>query len=167
MNIVLKNSLKNIIGKPFRTLLVTFTIFMCSISALLSFDMGSLIPRVVEAFYGSVSRADIMVYSDGRDLTELPEGFPESDRLNISNNTEILYKDIEGEYAYVTTDHLSIYGMDMDEAVDMEFIGRRDLHYERSCGRLRLQRRRYIHRTRQSSERDGAHYRGNILGGYQ
>ena len=127
MNIVLKNSLKNIIGKPFRTLLVTFTIFMCSISALLSFDMGSLIPRVVEAFYGSVSRADIMVYSDGRDLTELPEGFPEADRLNISNNTEILYKDIEGEYAYVTTDYLSIYGMDMDEAVDMEFMDHLDL----------------------------------------
>ena len=128
MNIVLKNSLKNIIGKPFRTLLVTFTIFMCSISALLSFDMGSLIPRVVEAFYGSVSRADIMVYSDGRDLTELPEGFPEADRLNISSNSEILYKDIDGEYAYVTTDHLGIYGMDIDEAVDMEFLDHLDLN---------------------------------------
>ena len=127
MNIVLKNSLKNIIGKPFRTLLVTFTIFMCCISALISFDMGSIIPRVVESFYGSVSRADIMVYSDGRDLTELPEGFPESDRLNITTDSEMLYKPIDGEYAYVTTDSLYIYGMDIDEAVDMEFLDRIDL----------------------------------------
>ncbi len=127
MNIVLKNSLKNIIGKPFRTLLVTFTIFMCCISALISFDMGGIIPRVVESFYGSVSRADIMVYSDGRDLTELPEGFPESDRLNITTDSEMLYKPIDGEYAYVTTDSLYIYGMDIDEAVDMEFLDHIDL----------------------------------------
>ncbi|MCR5528337.1 MAG: FtsX-like permease family protein [Saccharofermentans sp.] len=122
MNIVLKNSLKNIIGKPFRTLLVTFTIFMCCLSALLSFDAGSLIPRILESFYGNMARADIMAYADGRDLTELPEGFPECDRLNISSNGEILHKDIDGEYAYVTTESLGIYGIDIQGAVDMEFL---------------------------------------------
>lgn len=122
MNIVLKNSLKNIWGKPFRTLLVTFTIFMCCLSALLSFDIGNLIPRLLEGFYGNVSRADILVNSDGRDLTELPEGFPECDTMCLSTNAEALYQDIDGEYAFVSTDYFYIYGFDIDEGVDMEFI---------------------------------------------
>ena len=122
MNIVLKNSIKNLFGKPFRTLLVVFTIFMCCMSALLSFDMGSFIQRVLKEYYGSVSRADFMLSSDGRDLTQLPEGFPECDIMAVSCNYEKVYKDIDGEYCYVTTDYLTIYGVDIDEAVSMEFL---------------------------------------------
>ena len=129
MNIVLKNSLKNIFGKPFRTLLVVFAIFMCCLCALLSFEFGGSITRIFSEYLGSVSRADIMVISNGSDLTELPEGFPESDMLSIVSNGEILYKDIDGEYCYVTTDHLNIYGMDIDNAVDMEFIDPMDIGY--------------------------------------
>ena len=127
MNIVLKNSLRNITGKPFRTLLVIFTIFMCCMSALLSFDIGSLIERIMETYYGNVSRADIIVYAGGRDLTDLPEGFPECDTMYLSNNSEKLYIDIEGEYNYVSTDALSIFGLDIDEAVDMEFLSPMEL----------------------------------------
>ncbi len=129
MNIVLKNSLKNVFGKPFRTLLVVFAIFMCCLCALLSFEFGGSITRVFTEYLGSVSRADIMVTSGGSDLNNLPEGFPEADTLPVVTNCEMLYKDIDGEYCYVTTDYLNIFGIDIDNAVDMEFISHMDIGY--------------------------------------
>ena len=127
MNIILKNSLKNIFGKFFRTLLVTFAIFTCSLCALICFDLGSSLEKLITGIFASVSRADIMVSAGGSDLTELPEGFPEADYMKLVCNTEILYKPIDGEYCYVTTEYLNIYGIDMDEAVDMKFISPMDL----------------------------------------
>ena len=41
MNLVLKTSLKNVFGKPLRTFLVVFSIFICSICAMLCFDLVS------------------------------------------------------------------------------------------------------------------------------
>ena len=122
MNIVLKNSLKNIFGKPFRTLLVVFAIFVCSLCALFCFDLSESISQVLTAFMGNISRADFLIASGGSDLAKLPDGFPEADLMTINSNSEMLYKDIDGEYCYVTTDSLTIYGLNIDEAVDMKFI---------------------------------------------
>ena len=68
MNIVFKNSLKNIFGKPLRTLLVVFAIFVCSLCALLCFDLSESITGILTLFYGSVSRADFIVSSSGSDV---------------------------------------------------------------------------------------------------
>ena len=40
MNIILKNSLRNIFGKPFRTLLIVISIFACAFCGYLCFDIG-------------------------------------------------------------------------------------------------------------------------------
>ena len=119
MNIVFKNSLKNIFGKPLRTLLVVFAIFVCSLCALLCFDLSESITGILTLFYGSVSRADFIVSSSGSDVSTLPDGFPEADTMTIVGDSEMLYKKIDGEYCYVTTDTLRIMGLDVDEAVDM------------------------------------------------
>ena len=97
MNIVLKNSLKNIFGKPFRTLLVVFAIFMCSLCAMLSFDLGESISRILTDYLGSVSRADIFVTSSGSDMSELPGNFPEADFMTATGDGETLYNKIDGE----------------------------------------------------------------------
>ena len=122
MNIVFKNSLKNIFGKPLRTLLVVFAIFVCSLCALLCFDLSESITGILTLFYGSVSRADFIVSSSGSDVSTLPDGFPEADTMTIVGDSEMLYKKIDGEYCYVTTDTLRIMGLDVDEAVDMKFL---------------------------------------------
>lgn len=127
MNIVLKNSLKNIFGKPLRTLLVVFAIFVCSFCALLCFDLSESITGILTLFYGRVSRADFIVSSSGSDVSTLPEGFPEADTMTIVGDSEMLYKKIDGEYCYVTTDTLRIMGLDVDEAVDMKFLAPIDL----------------------------------------
>ena len=126
MNIVLKNSLKNIFGKPFRTLLVVFAIFMCSLCALLCFDLGDSITKVLTTFMGNVSRADFILMARS-DVSELPDGFPEADTMIIVGNSEKLYKKIDGEYCYVTTETLRIFGLDTKDAADMEFLPSLDI----------------------------------------
>ena len=51
----------------------------------------------------------------------MPDGFPESDIMVLNGTSEMLYKDIEGEYNYVTTEYLDIYAVDFDEAASMKF----------------------------------------------
>ena len=128
MNIVLKNLFKNVFGKFFRTLLVTFAIFMCCLCAMLSFDLGDSLGRILTDFYGSVSRADFFAFAGGSDLSTLPDGYPESDFMTATVNNEMLYKNIDGEYDFVTTDSLTIFGIDVDEAEDMEFMSKIDIN---------------------------------------
>ena len=127
MNIILKESLKNIFGKPFRTLLVIFSIFVCSVCALLSFDLVSSIKDLVSNLYGVISSGDIIAIVNDYSIKGLPDGFPDADIMGINSNTEPFYKDIEGEYAFVTAERLAIYGIDMDEAVNMGFIDRLEI----------------------------------------
>ena len=127
MNIILKTSLKNIFGKFFRTLLVTFSIFMCCICAMLCFDLGDSLGNFITNYMRSVSRADFMAYAGGSDLSELPEDFPEADYMRATVNNELFYKPIDGEYCYVKIEYLNIYGLDVDEAVDLEFMKKVDI----------------------------------------
>ena len=91
MNIILKTSLKNIFGKPLRTMMVVFAIFVCSVSAMLSFDMVSSIKSILVNIFAGVSRADFMVSAVSSVNKELPDGFPESDIMIINGKSEMLY----------------------------------------------------------------------------
>ena len=106
MRIILKNSLKNIFGKPFRTLLIVFAIFACSLCGYMCFDIGNTIGDLATSMVGSVSSADISVTSGGMDISEISEVLPESDILLISANSEIFYKNIKDEYKIDHTDEL-------------------------------------------------------------
>ena len=128
MNIVLKNSLKNIFGKPFRTLLVVFAIFVCSLCAMFCFDLGGSVTDILMTFMGNVSTADFMASSSGSDMSKLPDGFPECETMSIVANGELIYKKIDGEYCYVTTEYLTIYGLDIDEAASMKFVSKMDIN---------------------------------------
>ena len=122
MNIVLKNSLKNIFGKPLRTLLVVFSIFVCSVCAMLCFDLVSSIEKYVTMVFGNISSGDIIALVDDYSIKGLPEGFPECDVMEINSNRDTLYRDIEGEYAFVSTTQINIYGIEVDDAVATGFI---------------------------------------------
>lgn len=122
MNIVLKNSLKNIFGKPFRTLMVVFAIFVCSVCAMLCFDLVSSIEKYVTMVFGNITSGDIFAIVDDYSVKGLPDGFPEAKIVEINSNSDMLYNDIEGEYAFVSTQKLSILGVNVDDAVDMGFM---------------------------------------------
>ena len=127
MNIVFKNLLKNVFRKPFRTILVVFAIFVCSLCAMFCFDLGNSITTILTSYMGSISTADFMATSSGSDMSKLPDGFPECETMSIVANGEMIYKKIEGEYCYVTTETLTIYGLDIDEAAAMKFVSKMDM----------------------------------------
>lgn len=122
MNLVLKTSLKNIFGKPFRTILVLFSVFVCAFCAMVCLDFVASLRDLVGGAALGLNKADCLLYTTDYSIKKLPEGFPESSVLEINTNTEKLYKDIEGEAFYVSTENLTIYGVDVQTAVDMEFI---------------------------------------------
>lgn len=122
MNIILKTSLKNIFGKPVRTLLVMFSIFLCSICAMICFDFVSSAEKLLGGSALGLSKADCLMAANDYSVKGLPEDFPECEVLEIVANTERLYKPIEGEYNYVSYEKLAIYGVNVESAVNMEFI---------------------------------------------
>ena len=122
MNIIVKNLLKNVFCKPFRTLLVVFSIFVCSFCAMLSFDLVTSIKDVISDLYGELIQGDIIAIVDDYSAKGLPDGFPEADIMKINSNSEQLYRDIPGEYAYVTSETMNIYGVDVDQAIHMELL---------------------------------------------
>ena len=122
MNIILKTSLKNIFGKFGRTLLVTFSIFVCSICALLCFDLVSTIKEAITVMFGSITSGDIIALVEDYSVKGLPDGYPEVELMEINSNHDTLYEEIEGEYAFVTSKSLNIYGIDVEEAVNMGFM---------------------------------------------
>ena len=122
MNLVLKTSLKNIFGKPLRTLLVVFSIFVCSICAMVCFDFASGIENLLGSAALGLSKTDFLFATTEYIVRGLPDGMPECEILEINANSETLYKDIEGEYNYVTTEKLSVYGVNIETAIYMEFI---------------------------------------------
>ena len=129
MNIILKNSLKNIFGKIGRTLLVTFSIFVCSICALLCFDLVSTIKQAITIMFGSITSGDIIALVEDYSVKGLPDGFPDVEMMEINSNHDTIYEDVEGEYAYVTAKSLNIYGIDVDEAVKMGFLDQAEIGY--------------------------------------
>ena len=122
MNLVLKTSLKNIFGKPFRTLLVVFSIFVCAICAMVCFDFVSSVRELLGGASLGLSKSDFLLVAHDYSAKGLPDGFPECELLEINTNDETFYKDIEGEYNYVTTETLGIYGVNVADAINMEFI---------------------------------------------
>ncbi len=119
MRIVLKNSFKNIFGKPFRTLLIVFSIFACCFCGYLSFDIGSTIEDLASELVGKTSTADLMVTSGGMDISDMAEILPEAEILTVSAKNEKFYLKIKNEYNYVTTEEMSILGLDPVQATKL------------------------------------------------
>ncbi|MCR5739593.1 MAG: ABC transporter permease [Lachnospiraceae bacterium] len=123
MNIILKTTLKNTFGKPLRSILVIFSIFVCAFAALFCFDLAQTEKGLVGYLFSSMSgEADIMAYSYTAELSALPEGFPESQTLVVRSFGNPVYVDVPDTYYLVTSDTFTIYGVDAELAASMGYI---------------------------------------------
>ena len=123
MNILLKTTLKNIVGKPFRSALVIFSIFICSIAALMSFDLMQVEQdSVLDMLSQVMGKADIVLAGQGADDSLLPEGFPEHDTLIVRSFNDSVYENVPGEYFVATSSRVDISGLDLEDAVRMGMI---------------------------------------------
>ena len=123
MNIILKTTLKNTFGKPLRTLLVVFSIFICTFMALFTFDIMKTSTDLIENMLSeSRGSADLSVDMKLVDMNRIPEDFPEYSGLIIRDFYESFSSDIKGEYAYVKMDQLTINATDPAEAAAMGYL---------------------------------------------
>lgn len=123
MGIIIKTTLKNIFGKPLRSLLVIFSIFVCAFSALFCFDLsGSMKGLMIGLFSEVYGDTDLTAYMSVLDPEKLPEDFPECEMMSMEYFTDTIYKDIPGEYAYVTTENYYIFAVDTIAAHRFGFL---------------------------------------------
>lgn len=124
MKIIFKHTLKNVFKKPLRTLLVIFCVMICSLSALLCFDMSGALKGMFRNLYGQyLGSMDVLVSGTDfdEDLMTDPE-LPESNKVAIYGTTNIFTHDLEGEYTYFEQDTITIMGFDLENAVKMGMI---------------------------------------------
>ena len=123
MGLIIKTTLKNIFGKPLRSLLVMFSIFVCAFSALFCFDLSSSMKNLMVGLFSEVyGDTDLTAYMSVLDAERIPEGFPECESMSMAYFTDTIYSDIPGEYAYVTTEDFYIYGVDTISAHKFGFL---------------------------------------------
>ncbi|MCQ2483040.1 MAG: ABC transporter permease [Clostridia bacterium] len=124
MRIILKYTLKNIIKKPFRTLLVMFCVTVCTIAALLTFDMTDSLTSLLKNFVGdAIGTMDICVETTNCDPDCINiDGFPENTSLVLYGIQNSFTRDIEGEYTFIHEDYLNIFSCDIQNAYDMSII---------------------------------------------
>ena len=135
MNIVLKTTFKNIFGKPLRTLLVVFSIFVCSFVAMFCFDFGVAEQNLITDLYSKLGgNANLVLTVTAEDTSRLPADFPEHEEVILQFFSDTIYCDIEGEPMYATSKDLSVYGVDFEAAERMEVLG----HYELEDGHVIL-----------------------------
>ena len=123
MNILIKTTLRNIAGKPFRSLLVIFSIFACSLTALFCFDLANANNTYFQAAFRTMAgKGDITMNGECIDLSMLPADFPEYDCVQYRTFNEYRYLDIEGEYYVVHADKLRITSVNVADAGAMGII---------------------------------------------
>ena len=129
MNILLKNAFKNTFGKPLRTILVIFSIFVCSLAAMLCFDLSGAIGQVLMDDVRSVSDADYQLILRPGYSIDMPEGFPEHTALAVYLYGERYYTDVPGEYNYAKSNSVRVLGLDFEKAAAMKFMGPAEVGY--------------------------------------
>lgn len=113
MNLLFKTIIKNTFGKPLRSLLVIFAIFVCSLAAMFCFDFGGAEKDLINYVYSSViGDADIVMYGTTADIDRIPDDLPDNEMLMINVFSDNAYEDIDGEYYVATTESISINGVD-------------------------------------------------------
>ena len=127
MNPVIKTTFKNLFGKPLRTFLVVFSIFVCSLAAMFCFDLARTERGIIENIYKSLSgNADFLVTLERYD-GKMPSDLPDSEIVVIRTFDEVIYADVEGEYSVATQKVAKINSVDLEAAERMGLMGSYDL----------------------------------------
>lgn len=117
MGLILKTTLKNILGNPLRTVLVVFAIFACSFAAMLCFDLTSTGRTLIsDLLSGVLGDSDIIASGKNFDPEKIPEDMPEYRIAKMRQLNEIIYEDIEGEYYLATNETAVIYSFNIEDA---------------------------------------------------
>ncbi len=122
MGVVFKHVLKNVFGKPGRTLLVIICLTISSFVALMAFDMSGAMRNLFTNLYSSMfGSSDIIVDAETENSFRFMEDeeFPENTTVYLSGATDTYYTRIDGAYDMLESHHISIYSFDFDAASEI------------------------------------------------
>ena len=120
MSLIIKHTLKCMRAHKIRTLLLLFCVSVCSLAAMLCFDMSGTLEQAVRAQNAAAfGKADIIV-SAAYDLDDdLDNGIPESTVLKLSTGSMIFTRHIDGTYDMLTSKTCTVNGADIGKAKEM------------------------------------------------
>ena len=125
MGLIIKHTLKSMRAHKMRTFLLLFCVGICSLAAMLCFDMSGSLEQAVKANNAKAfGKADIIVTASYDLDDDFAKGIPESTVLELSTGSTVFTKHIVGTYDMLTQKTCSISGVDIPK------------HYMRSMNRL-------------------------------
>ena len=120
MSLIIKHTLKSMWAHKMRTFLLLFCVSICSLAAMLCFDMsGSLEQTVKTNNAKAFGKADIIVTASYDLDDDFTDGTPESTVLKLSTGSTVFTRHIDGTYDMLTQKSCSISGVDIDKAKEM------------------------------------------------
>lgn len=122
MGVVFKHVLKNVFGKPGRTLLVLICLTISSFVALMTFDMSGAMKNLFVNLYSSFfGDADIIVngITENRMRFFDDEEFPENTTVYMYAYSDTYYTRVEGEYDVIESHSIHIMAFNFEEASEL------------------------------------------------
>lgn len=123
MGIILKHTIKNIFKRPGRTFLLTFCIFLCSISASLCLDMTGSVRRLFSNYFSDiVGSTDIEFVNLTSIDEEIFNELPENRYLLISSTATPFFRRDPQMYSFAVETDVNIFSTDLKKAYDMKVL---------------------------------------------
>ena len=120
MGLIIKHTLKSMWAHKMRTFLLLFCVSICSLAAMLCFDMSGSLEQAVKANNAKAfGKADIIVTASYDLDDDFAKGIPESTVLELSTSSTVFTKHIVGTYDMLTQKACSISGVDIPKAKEM------------------------------------------------
>ncbi len=120
MSLIIKHTLKSMRAHKMRTFLLLFCVSICSLAAMLCFDMSGSLEQAVKANNAKAfGKADIIVTASYDLDDDFAKGIPESTVLKLSTGSTVFTRHIDGTYDMLTQKACSISGVDIESAKEM------------------------------------------------
>ena len=120
MNLIIKHTLKSMWAHKMRTFLLLFCVSICSLAAMLCFDMSGSLEQTVRANNAKAfGKADIIVTASYDLDDDFADGTPESTVLKLSTGSTVFTRLIDGTYDMLTQKTCNISGVDIAKAKEM------------------------------------------------
>lgn len=118
MRLIIKHTVKSMWAHKLRMMILLFGITMCSLAALLSFQMSGTLEAALRSSYQMTSGTTDIIVSGSYDLgNDLADKIPESTVLNLPTGSTVFTKHIPGTYDMLTQTACTIVGVDVQRAL--------------------------------------------------
>ena len=123
MRLILKHTIKNILAHKLRTILLIICIAVCSLTAMMCFDMSSSLDKMVRVMFANMAgTTDLMITTQAPIEKDFTDGAPECDVMYLSGGSCYFDRHLDSSISYVRRKNVNIFALDTDQAKKMKLI---------------------------------------------